>query len=157
MIADVPAAAPMLQRSSIDWGYTTQPQKYGCRSRPMGRCNWARGKVMGGSSTINYLIYTRGNPRDYDEWEEMGNHGNRRFKINGPPSIYFGTTLDTNVDLFFCKIQSLKSVNKYNLIFLHKYKMKTWFKKQLSKYLTSYGQCFQRHSNNNDRSSHKIM
>lgn len=75
MIADVPAAAPLLQRSSVDWGYTTQPEKHSCRSRPMGACNWARGKVMGGSSTINYMIYTRGNPRDYDEWAEEGNHG----------------------------------------------------------------------------------
>ncbi|RZF42119.1 hypothetical protein LSTR_LSTR006712 [Laodelphax striatellus] len=74
-IADIPAAAPLLQRSNIDWGYTTQPEKHSCRSRPMGGCGWARGKVMGGSSTINYMIYTRGNPRDYDEWAEMGNKG----------------------------------------------------------------------------------
>ncbi|XP_075217855.1 glucose dehydrogenase [FAD, quinone]-like [Lycorma delicatula] len=74
-IADIPAAAPILQGSNIDWGYTTQPEKHSCRSRLMGGCGWARGKVMGGSSTINYMIYTRGNPRDYDEWEEMGNEG----------------------------------------------------------------------------------
>ncbi|XP_046683476.1 glucose dehydrogenase [FAD, quinone]-like [Homalodisca vitripennis] len=79
MIADVPAAAPMLQQSNVDWGYTTQPEKFSCRSRPMGGCNWARGKVMGGSSTINYMIYTRGNPQDYDEWAEMGNHGTLLF------------------------------------------------------------------------------
>lgn len=74
-VAGIPAMAPVLQQSSIDWAYTTQPQPHSCRSRPMGGCAWARGKVMGGSSTINYLIYTRGNQLDYDEWEHLGNPG----------------------------------------------------------------------------------
>lgn len=65
----------MLQRSSIDWGYSTQPSPKSCLARDEGRCNWARGKVMGGSSTINYMIYIRGHPKDYDDWEEKGNHG----------------------------------------------------------------------------------
>ncbi|XP_060521993.1 glucose dehydrogenase [FAD, quinone]-like isoform X2 [Cylas formicarius] len=74
-VADVPAFAPTLQQSSIDWGYMTQPSPHSCLARANGQCSWARGKVMGGSSTINYLIYIRGHPKDYDEWEELGNHG----------------------------------------------------------------------------------
>lgn len=74
-VAEVPAFAPVLQRSSIDWGYETQPQPKACLARQNGRCSWARGRVMGGSSTINYLIYIRGIPRDYNEWAEMGNKG----------------------------------------------------------------------------------
>ncbi|CAH0550711.1 unnamed protein product [Brassicogethes aeneus] len=74
-VAEVPAFAPALQTSSIDWMYETQPTPNACLARPNGRCAWARGRVMGGSSTINYLIYIRGIPRDYDEWAEMGNHG----------------------------------------------------------------------------------
>lgn len=73
--ADVPAFAPLLQRSNIDWGYMTQPEKHNCKSRPNGRCAWARGKVMGGSSSINYMIYQRGNMMDYNEWKDMGNEG----------------------------------------------------------------------------------
>lgn len=71
----MPGLAPLQLGSKIDWNYTTQPDEHICRSRPGGMCDWARGKVMGGSSTINYMIYTRGNMEDYNEWERMGNDG----------------------------------------------------------------------------------
>ncbi|XP_032664005.1 glucose dehydrogenase [FAD, quinone]-like [Odontomachus brunneus] len=75
LVADVPAFASILQASNIDWMYRTQPEEHSCRSRRGGGCPWARGKVMGGSSSINFMIYIRGNPKDYDEWAERGNYG----------------------------------------------------------------------------------
>lgn len=44
-VADVPAFAPTLQGSNIDWMYRTQPEQKSCRSRINGGCSWARGKV----------------------------------------------------------------------------------------------------------------
>lgn len=74
-VADVPSFSPMLLQSNIDWAFRLQPQRHACLARDNQQCIWSRGKVMGGSSTINYLIYMRGHPLDYDEWESMGNPG----------------------------------------------------------------------------------
>ena len=54
-----------------NWAYETVPQ-----AGFNGRRGWQpRGKVLGGSSSINAMVYTRGNPRDYDEWAALGNPG----------------------------------------------------------------------------------
>ena len=39
-----------------------------CLGNIEGKCNWPRGKVMGGSSVLNYMLYVRGNRLDYDIW-----------------------------------------------------------------------------------------
>ena len=36
---------------------------------------WPRGKVLGGSSMLNYMLYVRGHSKDYDEWRDMGLEG----------------------------------------------------------------------------------
>ncbi|KAG8262406.1 hypothetical protein J6590_090751 [Homalodisca vitripennis] len=74
-ISDVPALLPLLQRSEIDWQYKTEPSNLHCLGMEGNRCNWPRGKVLGGSSTINYMVYVRGNPRDFDAWADEGNVG----------------------------------------------------------------------------------
>src|SRR5690606_22152151 len=55
----------------LTWGYQTDPIP-GLDGRVM---NWPRGKVIGGSSSINGLLYTRGQPEDYDHWRQLGNVG----------------------------------------------------------------------------------
>lgn len=56
---------------SLDWCYKTEPDP-GLNGR---RLDWPRGKVLGGSSSLNGLLYVRGQPADYDRWRQMGNAG----------------------------------------------------------------------------------
>ena len=57
--------------SADDWRYQTAPQAHaGGR-----RLAWPRGKVLGGSSCLNGMIYVRGHLADYDHWAYLGNHG----------------------------------------------------------------------------------
>jgi len=74
-ITDVPSVAAYLQLSKLDWKYKTEPTGQACLAMKGGRCNWPRGKVLGGSSTLNYMLYVRGNKHDYDHWESIGNSG----------------------------------------------------------------------------------
>lgn len=60
--------AKLIFNPAVNWGYETEPEaEAGNR-----RIYWPRGKVLGGSSAINGLIYIRGNPGDYDQWRQAG-------------------------------------------------------------------------------------
>ena len=62
----IPAAFSKLFRSPLDWNYQTEPQKeVGGRE-----IYWPRGKVLGGSSSMNAMMWVPGFPEDYDEWAE---------------------------------------------------------------------------------------
>ncbi|XP_063988367.1 glucose dehydrogenase [FAD, quinone] [Diachasmimorpha longicaudata] len=74
-ITDVPILSLYLHKSKIDWKYRTQPQKSACQAMVDQRCCWTRGKVLGGSSVLNTMLYIRGNRRDFDQWESFGNPG----------------------------------------------------------------------------------
>ena len=64
----VPLGYLQLQRTDVDWDYVSAPEP-GCGGR---RIALPRGKVLGGSSSINAMVYIRGNHRDYDEWGAEG-------------------------------------------------------------------------------------
>jgi choline dehydrogenase len=57
--------------ASVNWKYQTQTSP-GLDGRTM---YWPRGRVLGGSSSINALVYCRGAPQDFDDWRRMGNVG----------------------------------------------------------------------------------
>lgn len=72
---DIPLVTNLLQYTNLNWDYETIPGKDSCLAFNDQRCKWPRGKVMGGTSVINYMIYIRGNKKDFDGWEAMGNTG----------------------------------------------------------------------------------
>ena len=75
ILSDIPLAAGNLQMSPIDWSYQTEPQKHACFGLVNRRSRWPRGRVLGGCSVLNYMLYLRGNARDYDQWERLGAYG----------------------------------------------------------------------------------
>ncbi len=61
----------LIREGKHNWGYYTEPEPH-LNHR---RLYWPRGKTLGGSSSINAMVYIRGNPADYDEWAAAGNVG----------------------------------------------------------------------------------
>jgi choline dehydrogenase len=62
------AGALLSQKGTYNWGFWTEPEA-NLENR---RLWWPRGKGLGGSSSINGMIYIRGHARDYDQWRQMG-------------------------------------------------------------------------------------
>lgn len=60
-----------LHNPKMDWCYKTEPDP-GLNGRSI---DWPRGKTMGGSSSINGMLYIRGQQQDYDTWAQLGNKG----------------------------------------------------------------------------------
>jgi choline dehydrogenase len=71
-LVQLPMLMGKLMHSRIyNWHYETEPEPHlGNR-----RIYWPRGKALGGTSTINGMIYVRGNRHDYDRWAQLGNPG----------------------------------------------------------------------------------
>ena len=97
IVIQMPAALSIPMNSkTYNWGYWTEPEPHlGGR-----RIACPRGKVLGGSSSINGMVYVRGNPLDFERWEEEGARGwayrnvlpyfRRAETFRGPPDAYRG-------------------------------------------------------------------
>ena len=72
IFVDMPSAfaIPMASKE-FNWGFFSEPEP-GLDGRPM---DAARGRGLGGSSAINGMVYVRGHPGDFDEWEMLGADG----------------------------------------------------------------------------------
>jgi choline dehydrogenase len=67
----IPAAWPKLFKSECDWAYETEPQTQ-LNDRKL---YWPRGKMLGGTSSMNAMIYSRAARGDHDRWLNLGNEG----------------------------------------------------------------------------------
>ena len=75
-LSDIPGAVGVLYNNpKLDWSYKTEPESNSCLAMEGRRCSWHRGKSIGGTSTINGMLYVRGSKEDYDEWARLGNTG----------------------------------------------------------------------------------
>jgi choline dehydrogenase-like flavoprotein len=73
---DVPLMAVTASQSDlVTWKYPTVPSDRYCKIYKNNQCPLLRGKVMGGTSSINVMLYTRGARKDYDTWRDLGNPG----------------------------------------------------------------------------------
>ncbi|CAN7985273.1 unnamed protein product [Ixodes pacificus] len=72
-LTDVPLMASLNLRGPLDWNFWTEPQRNACLALKNKKSPWPRGKVLGGCSAINFMLYVRGNPHDYDLWSS--DHG----------------------------------------------------------------------------------
>nr|MBV6630788.1 choline dehydrogenase [Oceanococcus sp. HetDA_MAG_MS8] len=61
----------LIRKNARNWGFDTTPQQHMNKRRLF----WPRGKTLGGSSSINAMVYIRGHAADYDHWAELGNEG----------------------------------------------------------------------------------
>lgn len=75
ILSEIPIYMRKIQKTNIDWQFNTQPSDQFALDQG-NTLYWPRGKVIGGTSVLNGMIYCRGNPKDYDLWEtEFGNPG----------------------------------------------------------------------------------
>lgn len=71
VMSRIPGAAPRQQNTRADWGFRTAPQRE-LYDRVI---EYPRGRVIGGTSVLNYMVYVRGNAGDFDGWAQRGNGG----------------------------------------------------------------------------------
>ncbi|CAM1317733.1 Uncharacterised protein at_DN1121 [Pycnogonum litorale] len=74
-ITEIPGISSFMGFTPKDWSFKTVPQEHSCFGLKNQRNIMAAGRIIGGSSAINKMLYIRGNKKDYDDWERLGAHG----------------------------------------------------------------------------------
>ena len=75
LLTSVPALTASLQLTGYDWQHVTVAQEAACGAMLDRRCRWPSGKMLGGSSGLNYMLYIRGHEKDFNSWADQGNKG----------------------------------------------------------------------------------
>lgn len=104
------------QKTKIDWQFYAERGPF-CLAEKTKRCFWPRGKTLGGSSAINFMIHVRGNKADFDGWANQGQvpgwdyesvlpyfkkweHNHNRAFVNYDNGRYHSADGPLNVDFF---------------------------------------------------------
>ncbi|KAF5286204.1 hypothetical protein FQA39_LY16374 [Lamprigera yunnana] len=74
-LTEIPRLFFTIFNTKEDWGYVVEKTKGACLSANNSMCVCPRGKVLGGSSNLNGMVYIRGNRKDFDNWANKGNLG----------------------------------------------------------------------------------
>ncbi|XP_071135073.1 glucose dehydrogenase [FAD, quinone]-like [Mytilus edulis] len=72
---DIPLLSSFLRYKEFDWNYFTEPQSKAFLGFKDKKCHLHQGRVIGGSSTLNRMLYLRGSPAVYNDWAENGGFG----------------------------------------------------------------------------------
>lgn len=75
ILTDIPLTAAMNQITSSNWGFRAEPNADSCQAYKNQSCNWPKGRVVGGTSVLNFIMFNRGHRKDYDGWAASGNTG----------------------------------------------------------------------------------
>ncbi|KAG5330268.1 DHGL dehydrogenase, partial [Acromyrmex charruanus] len=65
---DIPLLTPIIQNTVYDWQYVTVPQEHACKGLINNQSRWPRGKILGGTSRLNFMAYVLGHRLDYEKW-----------------------------------------------------------------------------------------
>ncbi|XP_057334319.1 glucose dehydrogenase [FAD, quinone]-like [Microplitis mediator] len=84
--ADIPVLAPLFQLSNYDWQYKTIPQNHSCKALINNQSLWPMGKILGGSSRLNYMAYVEGHQDDYRWFDDYHNHKLSNDSVTDNPS-----------------------------------------------------------------------
>ncbi|XP_048484326.1 ecdysone oxidase [Plutella xylostella] len=71
----IPGTFPFITHTAEDWNYFNERTNDTSHALNLEKASLTIGKVLGGSSSINHLLYERGNPDDYNSWKSFGNEG----------------------------------------------------------------------------------
>lgn len=86
-LSTVPIASTLMQGTDMDWSLKSVPQKYSSKGLKDEQQSIPRGKGLGGSHQLNYLLHFNGRKRDFDEWKRLGaddgwDYDNLQFLLN---------------------------------------------------------------------------
>ncbi|KAG5345406.1 DHGL dehydrogenase, partial [Acromyrmex heyeri] len=68
LFLDIPLLTPIIQNTVYDWQYVTVPQEHACKGLINNQSRWPRGKILGGTSRLNFMAYVLGHRLDYEKW-----------------------------------------------------------------------------------------